>query len=146
MNIATNIKQSRHLAEIIPHDSADMTYEKLAIGNNFPEKLQYRLCLTAFRFYSGIGVPAWSLSALLELMPIYLKDEDEEYYLVVEKDTYTNGDVIYRVCYNNCDSLIKLYFEESSTPIEAAYKMVVWLTENGFITIKENEQYIQRNG
>ena len=114
--IATNIEQSRHLAELIPHDSADMTYEKLAIGNNFPEELQYRLCLTAFRFYSGIGVPAWSLSALLELIPCA--------DLVKLDSTWTCGSIIGRV--------------EADTPIEAACKMIVKLTEN--------EQYIQRNG
>ena len=74
MNIATTLGQSRHLAELIPHDSADMCYEKLAIGN-IPQELQYRLCLTPFKFYSGIGVPAWSLSALLELMPETIKAE-----------------------------------------------------------------------
>ena len=110
--IATNIEQSKHLVELgIPMESADMTYEKLAIGNNFPEELQYRLCLTHFKFYSGIGVPAWSLETLLKLIPCA--------DLIKLDNTWTCGSIIDRI--------------EADTPIEAAYAMIVKLKENDLI-------------
>ena len=132
----TTLEQSRHLVELgIPMESADMTYEKLAIGNNFPEELQYRLCLTSFKYYSGIGVPAWSLSALLELMPETIK---ADYELTLQKDGYG-----YIVSYTHVfgDEVKDLCYFIGDTPIEAAYKMVVWLAENGHIeTTKDKEQ------
>ena len=68
----TTIEQSRHLAELgVDLKTADLTYEKLAIWNkgDFPEEFKYRLREMHFQYFSGIGVPCWSLEALLELMP-----------------------------------------------------------------------------
>ena len=69
----TTIDQSRKLAEIIPLESADQTWERVAIAGanlDVPEELQYRHNGDMpFQYYSGIGIPCWSLAALLGVLP-----------------------------------------------------------------------------
>ena len=69
----TDLSQSKKLAEILPIETADQTWERIAIcGTNFnvPEGLQYRHNGDMlFSFYSGIGIPCWSLAALLSVLP-----------------------------------------------------------------------------
>lgn len=135
----TTIEQSRHLAELgVDFKTADLTYERIAIGGNgyneFPEKFQYRLLDMHFQYFSGIGVPCWSLEALFELMP-------EELDGSCGLSIYYKGDDEWMVCYE--DGLGHVYgHEETSCDIVlAAYRMVVWLIENGFIkTEKEKKQ------
>ena len=63
----TDIEQSRKLAEILPMDSADQTWERIAISSVAPESLQYgHNSDIPFQFYDGIGIPCWSLAALLD--------------------------------------------------------------------------------
>ena len=69
----TDIPQSKKLAEILPLESADQTWERVAIAGanlDVPEELQYRHNGDMpFQYYSGIGIPCWSLSALLGVLP-----------------------------------------------------------------------------
>lgn len=129
----TTIEQSRHLAELgVDLKTADLTYEKLAIWNkvDFPEGFQYRLRDMHFQYFSGIGVPCWSLEALLELMPEVL---DGSCGLSIYKE-----DDEWMVCYEDGCGHVYGHEETSFDIVLAAYRMVVWLIENGFIkTIKE---------
>ena len=56
----TDIEQSRTLAEILPKETADQTWQRVAIaGANLgvPEEIQYRHNGNMpFQIYSGIGV------------------------------------------------------------------------------------------
>ena len=68
----TSLKQSKKLAEILPHKSADGTWEKVSICGakiDIHEDMQYRHNEIPFSFFSGIGVPSWSLAALLNILP-----------------------------------------------------------------------------
>lgn len=73
MKAYTDLGQSKKLAEILPHNSADNTWERVTIvGNNLnvPEEQQYvHDGNMPFCFYSGIGIPCWSLAALLNTVP-----------------------------------------------------------------------------
>ncbi|MDY6302408.1 MAG: hypothetical protein SPL96_11025 [Bacteroidales bacterium] len=68
-NIATTISQSRKLIELgLNPATADMKYVYfgetdygLEIANEFDDRIN--------KFFNAITVPAWSLSALLEVMP-----------------------------------------------------------------------------
>ena len=71
MKSYTDISQSKKLAKILPHITADNTWEKVTIAGsnlNIPEERQYVHRDTSFSFFSGIGVPCWSLDALLEII------------------------------------------------------------------------------
>lgn len=70
-------------------------------------------------------VPAWSLSALLKLMPeIRTEYGFMQPYLVGGFGRRFRFMCFYKITYNtqNCDE-----------PIDAAYEMIVWLLENGHI-------------
>ena len=69
----TDLEQSKKLAEILSHDYADGTWKRVAIAGinlNVPEEQQYfHDGDTPFVFYSGVGIPSWSLAALLDILP-----------------------------------------------------------------------------
>ena len=127
-NIATTIEQSKRLLVLgLDIKSADMCLCKTAQDTWF-------LCAGTPGEYDAHTVPAWSLSALLNVMP---KNTNETYHLfssmmanqlgswVCDRSKYyidTNG-------YNKND------YEcfKSDNPITAAYEMVCWLLEQGFI-------------
>lgn len=73
MKAYTDLKQSKKLAEILPHNTADNTWERIAIAGsnlNVPEELQYvHNGDMPFCYYSGIGIPCWSLIALFNATP-----------------------------------------------------------------------------
>jgi len=68
----TDLSQSKKLAEILPLESADQTWARIAIAGanlDVPEELQYRHNGDMpFQYYSGIGTPCWSLVALLNIL------------------------------------------------------------------------------
>lgn len=71
MKAYTDLEQSKRLAEILPHKSADGTWERVSICGSkidIPEDMQYRHKEIPFSFFSGIGAPSWSLAALLEII------------------------------------------------------------------------------
>lgn len=69
MKIYTDVKQSKKLAEIVPTLTADMRYETYTYDNG----------VTALIINMGSAgskdIPAWSLTALVNLFPAY-KDDD----------------------------------------------------------------------
>ena len=71
----TDLYQSKKLAEILSNESADQTWERIAIAGanlNVPEEMQYRHNGDMpFQIYSGIGIPCWSLASLLGVLPKY---------------------------------------------------------------------------
>lgn len=73
MKAYTSLEQGRKLAEILPIESADGTWKRVVIaGANLgvPKELQYlHDGDMPFVFYSGVGIPSWSLAALLDIIP-----------------------------------------------------------------------------
>ena len=125
----TTIEQSRHLAELgVDFKTADLTYEKLVIGGNgytdFPDEMRYRVRFVHFQLFSGIGIPCWSLEALMELMPEEIVDNHK---ITIYKDCG-----IWVCCYQDLNGNV-WRSQESCDIVLAAYRMVVWLIENGYI-------------
>jgi hypothetical protein len=119
--IATTIEQSRKLIELrLDETTANMYYPYLGAGQygdiprvGFP-----------IEHSGGRDIPAWSLSALLEVMP--------------------KGTELTKM-QNNAN---KLYYEidymytgyEDSNPVTAAYEMVCWLLRNNLIEKGDNDE------
>lgn len=83
----------------------------------------------------AVYLPCWSLGALLEVMPPYLFEFERGIDLNIYRNLNGKG---WHVSYmpNNDESMQKDKFRQitnGGTPIEAAYNMVVWLLENGYI-------------
>ena len=111
--IATNIEQSRRLLELgLSPDSADMFYP--TDGSSIPE-----VCDNGDNMQAD--TPAWSLSALLEVMPkelevgLFKTPISGEYFFSWWTNDHHMGD-------------------DCKEPIDAAYKMVCYLLRNNLIT------------
>lgn len=119
--ICTDIPQSEKLIELgIDTNTADMYW--------WATSLRYYIeAMDDGDFNEAEGhVPAWSFTALIELIPT--EDKKDEYYV----DTESHSDyhiVNYRNCWDGC--IHSEYSEESL--LDATYKMVVWLKQNGKI-------------
>lgn len=116
--ICTSLEQSKKLIELgIDINTADMYW--------WPTSLRYYIeAMDDGDFNEREGhVPAWSLSALLGLMPT--DNKKDEYYVNIEShsDYHT---INYRNCWDGC--IHSEYSEESL--LDAAFEMVCWLLEN----------------
>lgn len=129
-NIATTIEQSKHLLEFgLDIKSADMCLCKSAQDTWF-------LCAYTPGEYDSHTVPAWSLSALLEVIPSNIGDYD----LYITKHKYVDGGHGYNVEYNRGFTISVLHKETSRDLVAAAYEMVCWLLEQKILTFNNNEK------
>ena len=120
--IATTIEQSRHLIELgLDPKTADMCFEMYK-GNwtlNVGKK--------SAQVNRGLAIPAWSLSALLDVIPSKLEPElhknpiDETWFMDIWVE------------YNHMTGDYK-------HPVEAAYAIVIWLLEQGLIEKGDNDE------
>ena len=117
MKAYTDILQSKKLAKILPHNTADGTWKRVAIAGcnlDVPEEQQYlHDGDTQFVFYSGIGIPSWSLAALLDVIPIehvihcYLTENGKVYRM---ETLYAGNSKTYDNPVDACvDLILKLY-------------------------------------
>ena len=110
MKAYTNLEQSKKLSEILPIESADMCYlSKDGRGIEFfeePVVIDGTLEID--------DIPAWSLAALLGLMPKFSLERD------------VSNNVGYQLHYNYNTT----YYDE---PVDAAFEMICWLKENNKI-------------
>lgn len=113
--ICTDLKQSRKLISLgLDKNTADMHY--FSDGYN-PTKLDVGYSAENAKFYRGTKnkyIPAWSLTALLELMPDYN----------ITRNSFYNKVVLWSQGGNS---------GECNAVIDAAFEMVCWLLENGYI-------------
>lgn len=118
--IATTIEQSKHLLELgLDPKTADMVWMcnkwLYSIKDNILNREQF----------SEQDTLAWSLSALLEVMPnndyweiCLWQYKDQRWQCVFDDVEFSNGET---------KSFV------ADTPIDAAYEMVCWLLENNLI-------------
>ena len=132
--ICTSIVQSQKLIELgIDENTSDMVYLRSYFEE---EEGEYNLIVGPY--HEGYmekedgsiipvfdeHIPAWSLTALMKLMPKVSTDGGEIYesYPIMEHDD--EGFAVSSPIYNTS------YYSE---PIDAAFEMVCWLKENGKI-------------
>lgn len=120
--ICTTIEQCERLIKLgLDKSTADMHY--FFDGYN-PTRLDVGYDKESSKFYRGTNnkyIPAWSLDALLNLIP--------NYTFIHMNGTY--------LCVFYSEPIKSLYPQHithiHNTSIDAAFKMVVWLLENGYI-------------
>ena len=119
--IATTIEQSKRLLELgLDPESADMTYLLFSDG-------KYSIKVEIGERQKGESfLPAWSLSALLEVMPnndywdiCLWQYQGQRWQCVFDDVEFSNGET-------------KAFVADA--PITAAYEMVCWLLRNNLIT------------
>lgn len=124
--IATTIEQSKKLIELgIDVNTADMYYYKENVFNNALSTFNGALLVKGnSKPEVEYTIPAWSLSALIELMPKHLLDDDEEFALEIYI-TYKNK---YAVCYQELFPAI-----HSSSLFNVVFQTVCYLLKNKLI-------------
>ena len=131
MKIATDLEQSKKLAEILPKETADMSWYRATIM--YPYELH--------TIYKGHGVmidgsdsliPAWSLSALLKLFPRSIKTEKNgQTYLCVGKTYEERWNVEY--VFDDIDKLCRECGSIQEDLVDACVEMIEKLKEKGLI-------------
>ena len=132
--ICTSVEQSQKLIELgIDVNTADMHYYKNSFGD-YIEGLYHSSDLKEGFELKGIEyIPAWSLSALLELIPPYLGEFKDGIDFGFSKAM--NGKW-YSAHYIQLDNSGLATFSKTvtgDTAIDAAFEMVCWLKETNRI-------------
>lgn len=113
--IATDLEQSKKLAEILPLESADMLYYCSKESNTLIREEPFIRSFKETNTFSY--VPCWSLAALLDVLP---EGVIENYYAPnLQKE---NGK--YSIAYGN-EELLGI----ADNPIDACYEMILKLYE-----------------
>lgn len=76
--------------------------------------------------------PAWSLSALLGLLPKEIYDEcgDSFYFSLAKEFPFSEEyGTAYIPCWDNGDAIVR---KRDNDPIEACVQLIEWLTANGY--------------
>ena len=122
--ICTDIKQSKRLIELgIDVNTADMCY----LNDGTSIKLDanpYNAAMSLWYDHYVEIIPAWSLSALLELMPESINNNTEEFS---QLEIYKH-----HVCYAFADGNVNIG-KRGDILLDAVYEMIVWLKEKGKI-------------
>ena len=139
----TTIEQSNKLLELgLNPETADMIHWKMPKDEYYEhENIIWLDSVNTLRRKGLVNfdetemeiIPAWSLSALLAIMP---KLDEQNSTLECCSDK-TGRIVSYTIEYWNIKNIG--YY---NTALEAAYKMVVWLLENGYIKTEKMTQEV----
>lgn len=121
--VATTLEQSKKLVELgIDPNTADMYYWC---------KDEYDLRIGSYKARDeDLDIPAWSVSALLELMP---KHENVDWSLSF--GAWKEDEYVEEWCceYENLDEPFTFFNTYSVSLIDVVFKMIVELKENGQI-------------
>ena len=127
----TDLEQSKKLSEFLPLESADMCWQKIYDENHLLS--DYRIELLPFRLYSGLGVPAWSLAALLSVLPLGIYDEFDscdyelEINMIDKMPRYIRLGDIYHSQFP--------YDFEKDTLLDNIVESIIWLNDNNYFEL-----------
>jgi len=150
--IATDLEQSKKLLELgIDADTADMHWESISDDDHrlglftaketkeSLERMQYTLKTT----FNVKLSPAWSLSALMNLLPSELSLPDMyggtiKYEIRIRKYSHTNELYLYQIAYATNQGLSKSWHDMVNTSeqedlLDTVFEMIVYLKENKLI-------------
>lgn len=121
MKSFTDIEQSKKLIELgINVNTADMYYPNRIGMDNYPLPIEWKNGLPLL----SQEILAWSLSALIELMPERIKIGEELSFCLASKKSSTGFSFGYNL---NASTFV------ADNPLDAAFEMVVWLLKNALI-------------
>lgn len=130
--ISTTPEQSRRLLACgVSADTADMVWTHFESDGEKYEQLSV-MDESAYEVASLTPIPAWSLGALLGLLPKEIYDEDGNgFYFSLAQEYPANEDynAAYKPCWDNGDAFIE---KRSLSPFEACVQLVECLAANGY--------------
>jgi len=140
IKIATDLEQSKNLAEILPLESADMCYEVGEDLDGYITKTIYTPLMHTP--YNDDYIPCWSLAALMDLLPSKFTEKgkysETTYSIKIRKYALTEDVDIYQIAYGNyrwhedesCSWSDMINTGEKENLIDAVFQMICWLKEN----------------
>lgn len=135
-NIATDSLQSQRLLRCgVSADTADMFYQTPITVSQKVTREDILLVRQADKALFDTDIPAWSLSALLGLLPFKIHSGKYEYWLDIAPMDYGRQWSIGYYCMEKPRVIKGLTHTDSL--IECAVQEIEWLTANGY---KLNEQ------
>lgn len=128
--LATTKDQSSRLLQCgVSANSADMCYDSGALSlMDYGSAVHER----DSRREKYVVAPAWSLSALLGLLPKEIYDEScDDFYFSLAKEFPLSKEycAAYIPCWFRGDAIIR---ERDNCPIEACVQLIEWLVENNY--------------
>ena len=117
--ICTSVEQSQMLIKLgISEDTADLYY---VLRRNS----ESRVALLNATLPSGMlnSIPAWSLSALINLLPEFIDSDGKDYCLIMLSD---------RVVYWD-GNMTKLYETTEGNLLDAVVNTILWLLDKNYI-------------
>lgn len=134
--IATTSEQSDRLLRCgVSADTADMIYQTPITASQKATREDILLVRKADKTLFDTDIPAWSLSALLGLLPFKIHSGKYEYWLDIAPMDYGKQWSIGYYCMDKPRVIKGLTHTDSL--IECAVQEIEWLTSNGY---KLNEQ------
>lgn len=125
MKAFTDLEQSKRLAEILPIESADMMWDDWSLINE-GWKLSVGYYPKIEKDYGRKCYPAWSLAALLEILPDEIID-DNGYNILINIEKY---DLKYQISYfTDLNFSDKIKTDEYKNLVDAAVEMILKLHE-----------------
>lgn len=133
MKSFTSLEQSMKLSEILPLESADMTWSKETTITDETEwyitlGLDVAITSNLFSYRNGYLLPCWSLSALLSVLP-----SNKQITITLSRGGWNTETVEYVdkwFCeYENVDSPSNNFSVSADNPIDACYEMIIKLNE-----------------
>lgn len=130
-NIATdNLQSQRLLRSGVPADTADMFYQTPITVSQKATRKDMLLVRKADETLFDTDTPAWSLSALLGLLPFKIHSGKYEYWLDIAPMDYGKQWSIGYYCMEKPKVIKGLTHTDSL--IECAVQEIVWLAANGY--------------
>ncbi len=145
--IATTYDQSKRLMDCgVPADTADMFYQTPITASQKATREDILLVRKADKTLFDTDIPAWSLSALLELLPSYLEDFPFTKWI----KPFGDGEICEKDHESTLSGYVRLYRSEthwivdydwdgfmgtlpqSENPIEACVRAIELLYANGY--------------
>lgn len=134
--ICTSLDQSKKLLELgIDITTADMWWQTSEEDGVYEKECPclYVGEIPKYMIDYLIPIPAWSLSALLKLIPPYLGEFNEGIDFGFGKSMNGKWYSAHYLQYFQNDDVEAIKTVTGDTAVDAAFEMVVWLKENGKI-------------
>lgn len=130
--IATTKDQGERLLRCgVSADTADMVWTRFESDGEKYEQMGV-MDESSYEVASLNPIPAWSLSALLGLLPKEIFDESgDDFYFSLAKEFPLSGEygAAYIPCWHQGDAIVR---KRDNNPIEACVQLIEWLTNNGY--------------
>lgn len=137
MKQVLSIEQMKHLQELgLDTSDASMYWARVSHGSRIDDKSKGKWFLSLHKEFQTCGfmsyesIPTYTLQDIINKLPCFIGDE----VLTVQKlaDSY--------IClYMNPYTRSMINITESKEPIDAAYDMLCWCIENGYVKVGKEE-------